>query len=220
MELEKWEEHAKKHGTVADLLDARTHATADGKKKSVQDVIVKGVFTNVDLIPSHLDLFTVDLDLAGAPARESKLKRALKPILENYDVIICDCPPNLTIPTQNALALSSHYVVPISPDYLSGIGVGLLIKRVKELSEELDNSLTLAAIVISRVGRPAQHREESIASLKTAFKDLVLPTSLSERVRVAEAAAIKKSVFDQPDAEAIGQFTAVCKEILKRVGVQ
>jgi chromosome partitioning protein len=109
--VEAWKIHAAEKGTIADLLDARLHTSAEGKHKTAQDVLSKSVFPNVDLIPSHLDLFTVDLDLAGATARERKLEKALKPILNDYEVIICDCPPNLTLPTQNALAVSTHYIV-------------------------------------------------------------------------------------------------------------
>jgi chromosome partitioning protein len=80
---------------------------AEGKKIEVKDVIVKGVFKNVDLIPSHIELFTIDLDLGGATGRELKLRKALKPVLDNYDLIVCDCPPNLTIP-HRTFSLSAH----------------------------------------------------------------------------------------------------------------
>jgi chromosome partitioning protein len=118
-------------GTVADLFGLRSHTNAEGKIKAASDVLCKNVFLNVDLIPSHLDLFTIDLDLASAMAREKKLQKALKPIIDDYEIVVCDCPPNLTVPTQNALALSTHYVVPISPDFLSGLGIGLLLNRVR-----------------------------------------------------------------------------------------
>jgi chromosome partitioning protein len=158
LRIDAWEKHAAENGTVADVLHARAHTNAEGASRDVASVIVPNVLPNVDLIPSHLDLFTVDLDLAGVTVRETRLRRALQPITENYDVIVCDCPPNLTIPTQNALAMCSHYVVPISPDYLSGLGVGLLLNRVRSLSDDMEQELDLAGIVISRIGRPAAHR--------------------------------------------------------------
>ena len=146
MTVEAWQDHAAKHGTIANLLGARSHANADGLEKNVKTVMKKKVFKNVDLIPSHLDLITLDLDLSSAVARESKLKKALKPVIDDYEIIVCDCPPNLTIATQNALACSTHYVVPVSPDYLSGIGVGLLLSRVKILCDDLDHELEHSGI--------------------------------------------------------------------------
>src|SRR5262249_24304934 len=122
----EWKEHAATKGTVANLLGMRGHSSAEGAEKTVADVIRKVVFPSVDLIPSHLDLFTIDLDMGSAAAREFRLRKAIKPVVDDYDVIVCDCPPNLTLPTQNALAISTHYVIPISPDFLSGLGIGLL----------------------------------------------------------------------------------------------
>src|SRR5277367_4745554 len=72
IKYEDWQKHAAKKGSVADLLGARSHTKAQSSKRDVQSVIRRGVFKNVDLIPSHLDLFTVDLDLAGATGRESR----------------------------------------------------------------------------------------------------------------------------------------------------
>lgn len=219
IDIDKWSEYAKKNGTVANLLDARAHTTAEGSSKDVQSIIIKDVFSGVDLIPSHLDLFTVDLDLASTTARETKLRRAIQPILDDYDMIVCDCPPNLTIPTQNALALCSHFVVPISPDYLSGIGVALLISRVKRFCEEMEKDLDLAGIVISRVGRPAAHREETITALRQTFGDAVLQTELKERVAVTKSAAQKKPVHISDDREAVNEFKAMATEILVKLGV-
>jgi chromosome partitioning protein len=139
---EKWQEHAASNGTVANLLGVRQHTNAEGKTKSATDVIIKGVFKNVDLIPSHLDLFTIDLDVGSEVARETKLRRSLKDVIDDYDFVVCDCPPNLTIPTQNALALSTHYVIPVSPDFLSSLGVALL-----ELSPNLGDGGGQAAAV-------------------------------------------------------------------------
>ena len=219
MGISAWQEHTTGNGTVADLLGARNHTSAEGAKKKAEDVRVEEVFDNVDLIPSHIDLFTVDLDLASAAARERKLKKALDPVIEEYDIVVCDCPPNLTIPTQNALACSTHFVVPISRDFLSGIGVGLLLSRVKELSEDLEVSLTNAGIVLSRVGRSALHREETEDSLREAFGDLVLNNVIKERVAVSKAAEQHQSIFEQHDQQAKDEFEAVCKKLLENIGV-
>lgn len=216
---EAWGKHAKKKGTVADLLGVKNANNAEGKKKTVEQVLMKNVRTNVDLIPSDVGLFLVDLELGGATSRETKLRQAIKSIVDDYDVIVCDCPPNLTIPTQNALAMSTHYVVPISPDFLSSLGVALLLSRVKKLGEDLERDLELAGIVISRCGRPAIMREQTKASLRQRFKKLVLPGELTERVAVSSAAQNNISVFETGDAAAKAEFTAMCKAIEKKVGL-
>ena len=150
----------------------------------------------MDLVPSHINLFSVDLDLGGAVGREMRLRKSLKPVLDQYDMVVCDCPPNLTIPTQNALAMSTHYVVPVTPDYLSILGVALLTTRIDELCDSIDHKITNAGIVVSRVGRKATHRENSLASLRDRFRKLVLKAELHERVAVAESAALQSRFRD------------------------
>jgi chromosome partitioning protein len=220
MTYDAWEEHARKKGTVADILGARQHTSGDGKTKKVSKVLKSEVFQNVDLIPSHIDLFTIDLDMANAMARETRLRKALHEVESRYDLIVCDCPPNLTIPTQNALAASAFFVVPISADFLSALGVGILLKRIKQLGEDLEQQLKLAGIVISRVGRQAHHRDEIVTALRTQFKDDVLKPHLTERVKVAQGAAKSKSVFDMGDDDATYEFNAVYNEIAKRLGIK
>lgn len=215
--VEEWEERSKTHGTVAHLLGARRHTTAEAKEPEPADILNTKVFQNVDLIPSHLDLYTVDLDLAGSTAREFRLKRAILPLLDNYDVVICDCPPNLTLPTQSGLAFTTHYVVPVSPDFLSAIGVALLLSRIKQLGADLGADLTLAGIVISRIGRPARHREETIESIRQQFGDDVLENTIREIVDVSKAMSERKPIYEYP-GKACDDFTAVCNELSARIG--
>ena len=217
--VDQWEQRAASNGTIADILGLRDHASAEGASREPYEVIIQNVFPNVDLLPSHLDLFTVDLDLGGQTRRESILERKLKDIVGDYDLIVCDCPPNLTLPTQNALSISSYYVIPVSLDYLSGLGIGLLIQRVERLGEELEKTLTNAGIVISRVGRPARYREETEGAVRQQFGDLVLDQVLKERAAVAEASSIQVPVHRHTDQEAKSEFQRVVDELLCRMDV-
>lgn len=220
MGVDEWDSHKDQHGTVADLLGARDHKNADGERKEFGDVVVKGLLGGFDLVPSHLDLFTVDLDLAGKPNREGRLKKALKPELDNYDIVVCDCPPNLTIPTQNAIAAATHYVVPVSPDFLSAIGIALLKSRISDFCDDLDHDIELGGIVLSRVGRPARKRTETIESIRQSFAGEVLENQLTERVKVAEAAEAARSVYQMGDKSARDEFDGVAQEILDRMDVE
>jgi len=216
--VDQWKTHARDRGTVADILGARKHATAQAKQKKVSEVVLENVFLNVDLVPSHLDLFTIDLDLASATAREFRLRKAIAEVGNKYDLIVCDCPPNLTIPTQNAIAASTHYVVPISADFLSSLGIGILLSRIEQLCDDLSHDLVLGGIVISRVGRPAYHRSEIVTALRTQFPNDVLNSSIQERVAVAEAASKQISVFDNTDIQAASEFKAVYLELKNKLG--
>ncbi len=218
MDIDEWEAHAKNNGTIANLLGFRPQTFGEASQPDINNIIKKDVLENVDLVPSHLDLFTVDLDLAGATGREFRLRRALEPILKNYGIVVCDCPPNLTIPTQNALAASTNYVVPISPDYLSGIGVGILLTRVGQFCKDLQgHNLKLSGMVISREGRPAIHRAQTVSALRQQFGTAVLKVQIKERVAVSESAEKHCSVFDHDDSMAKIEFGQMSEEILSRL---
>lgn len=218
MSVDDWKTHSQNHGTVANLFGMRGHTNVDGSETDPKDVIKSEVFKNVDLLPSHLDLFTIDLDMGAATARETKLKRVLSGTFPNYDVVICDCPPNLTIPTQNAIAMSTHFLVPVSPDYLSVLGVALLLVRVKKLSDDLQHKIAEVGIVVSRVGRPAIHRQQSVATLQAQFGSSVFQQEIKERVSVSEAAQYQKCIYDY-DRAAGAEFEAVSTEVAKRIGI-
>ncbi|MDF3363194.1 ParA family protein [Sulfitobacter sp. Ks41] len=214
---ELWESHSNKHGSVADILGVRNHVRSDTEEVDPQKVVIRNVFENVDLIPSHLDLFTIDLDIGGAVAREGLLSRALEDVIKEYDVVVCDCPPNLTLPTQNALAMSTHFVVPVSPDFLSSLGIALLLRRISKLGRDLRVELKNAGILLSRVGRRSYFREQTTQSIREAFGDDVLETEITERSVVAEAAARNVPIFSMGNAQATAEFQSAGREIMERV---
>lgn len=218
--LEDWKKHSIDHGTVANLLGLRQHTNAEGRTVNASDVVIHNVFPSVDLIPSHLDLFTIDLDLSSEVARETRLRRSIRDLLPSYDIVICDCPPNLTIPTQNALATSTHYVVPVSLDFLSSLGVGLLLSRIDKLSADLENPIVNVGIVITRVGRPSYFKTQTAQTLKATFPDLLFQAQIAERSSVAQSAAKNTSIFDMQDKDAIAEFEAFGEELVEKLGLE
>jgi chromosome partitioning protein len=218
--VKTWSDHKKKHGTVADLFGVRNADHAEGSSVTANDVIIKDVFKGVDLVPSDLSLFTIDLDIGSRTAREKLLKKALKDVIEEYDIVVCDCPPNLTLPTQNALAISTHYVVPVSPDFLSSLGIALLIRRVKKFAEDMEHEIEPAGIVLSRVGRPSMFRDQTTADLRKQFPDNMLKTEIKERSAVTEATSKNKSVFQMSDAQSKAEFTSFSDELIEKLGLK
>lgn len=216
--VDEWEDFSSTKGTLANLMGVRS-TSFSREAVGAAEVIKHNVFHNVDLIPSHLEMFTIDLDISGTTGREFVLKRALTAVTANYDIIVCDCPPNLTIPTQNALALSDFYIVPVSPDYLSGIGVGLLVNRVDSFRQDLQlPTIPCAGIVLSRVGRKSIFRQQSVGSIRQTFSQLVLDTELTERSAVAEASSKQLPIYKMNDSAASQEFESASIEILTRMG--
>ncbi len=105
----------------------------------------------IGLITSHLGLLNVDLELAtqlggASPAQNAKnylkiherLRLGLSPVLENYDIVLVDCPPNFNIVTKTAIVASDYILVPAKPDYLSTLGIDYLIRNLLELKNDFN----------------------------------------------------------------------------------
>lgn len=221
-----WSKWADEHGTMADILeiDRRHKKSADDRSK-LERCIIKDVLPDIpglDLIPSHLKLTFLDLDLASRPGRERILSRKLKKVLEQYDVIICDCPPNLQTATQNALYASDWFLVPMQPDFLSSIGLDLLLDRLDYLKEELQFRIKCLGIVFTRVRRNIRFHEETMAELpeKRGHRRLhFFKSYIPENIKLSEAPMEAKPIAlhdnSATGAEAFRELTA---EVAARLG--
>ncbi|HUL54119.1 MAG TPA: ParA family protein [Opitutaceae bacterium] len=223
MSEDAWLRWAEAHGTMAELLEVEGRRRPEEAVK-LADCIVRGVrpeLPTLDLLPSHLKLTFVDLDLAARPGRERIFARKLERVLPEYDLVICDCPPNLQTATQNALYASDHYVVPMQPDYLSSIGLGLLQDRLTYLRKELEFRISCLGVIFARVRRHVAFHQETMQRLPRTpeFRRLhFFRTFIPENITLSEAPMEAKPValYDSgaPGAEAFRELAA---ELLARL---
>jgi chromosome partitioning protein len=219
-----WEKWAQDHGTMADVLDI------DGEGRRGDDHVkfkrcivhdVRAEIPGLDLIPSHLKLTFLDLDLAARPGRERIFARKLAKVAGDYDFILCDCPPNLQVATQNALYASDSFVVPMQPDFLSSIGLALLLDRLEYLQRELEFDVQCLGVVFSRVRRHIQFHQETMERLPASkdFKKLkFFKTVIPENVTLSEAPleALPIALFDASAPGAVA-FRELAQEVLARL---
>lgn len=151
-----------------------------------RDVSSVGEVRNVDLLPSSLDLIDVQDRLASMPSGQfysnnptDLLRRAVKPILDNYDYVIVDCPPNLGIVTLNGIRISESYIIPTIPDVLSTYGIPQIQTRVKAFADNLGETISELGIVITKfrsgstLHRTTMDRLENDAQLPQVFKTVI-----------------------------------------------
>jgi len=161
---ERWERFRTSNGTLASLYKARLlkqtlPIDSIVWKEPIERAGVPAV-PGLDLIPSDVELMGIDLDLQSSAVRfqdldraargylaiRTMLRNAIAPLREQYDFILLDCPPNLYLVTQNALAASDAYVVTALPDHLSTVGLSMLNQRVGGLV----NKLSAAAQIVGK----------------------------------------------------------------------
>ena len=156
----KWEELNRADHTIARLF--KDALTEGDKQFDFDSTLQRGVSNvrearTIDLLPSSLDLIDVQDRLATIPSGRfysvnatDLLSRAVKAHLDDYDVVIIDCPPNLGIITLNGLRISNGFVIPTIPDVLSTYGIPQITKRVQQFSEEIAERIEPLGIVISK----------------------------------------------------------------------
>jgi len=157
---DKWLELNNQGHTLAQLF--KDAMNPDVKKFDLESTLQKRVSDvqearTVDLLPSSLDLIDVQDQLASAPSGKfyavnpvELLWRAVKSKLDEYDIVIIDCPPNLGIVTLNGLRLSDGYIIPTIPDHLSTYGIPQIVTRIGEFANAIGEEIDPLGIVITK----------------------------------------------------------------------
>lgn len=184
---------------------------------------------SVDLLPSSLDLIDVQDRLAtmssGRFYAENPvdiLRRATRGIIDNYDVVLVDCPPNLGIITLNGLRISNGYIIPTIPDVLSTYGIPQIVSRVAQFSDTIAESIEPYGIVISKYREQSTVHHNVLRDMKKRPDAPLFETIIPENNQIAAAAAFQRVSTLRQKWGYQGQFDryrALTKEILERAGV-
>ena len=196
---DKWLELNDRGHTLAQLFKDAMHP--DAKKFDFDATLQKHVgdvqeARTIDLLPSSLDLIDVQDQLASAPSGKfysvnpvELLWRAVKSKLDNYDIVIIDCPPNLGIVTLNGLRLSDAYIIPTIPDHLSTYGIPQIVTRIGEFAEAIGEEIDPLGIVITKYQANSTVHNTMLRQLRNDPKGLKVYKTKVPQTNVASAAA-------------------------------
>jgi len=195
----KWADLNSKGHTLAQLFkdalaDNGQVPKFDLAKTLQRNVSSVATVVNVDLLPSSLDLIDIQDRLATMPRGKyftrnpvEILRSAIKPIQDEYDYVLIDCPPNLGLITLNGLRISSGYIIPTIPDPLSTYGIPQILNRVEDFSREIGESIPPLGIVITKFREQARVHHTTMARLRRQNKPPVFKTVIPENAKMAEA---------------------------------
>jgi len=190
--------------TVGDVLSGRAKARA-----AVHDGI----------IPANLGLAEAELALGGKMGRELALKKALREVRGDYDVILIDCPPALGLLTVNALVASDHALISAEAQYFALQGVEQALEVIELARENLNPDLEWLGVVLNIADMRTRHSREAFDSLRQHFGSKLLETTIRQSIAYAESAERAVSILDyRPDLAA--DYLEVAAELLKRLGLE
>jgi chromosome partitioning protein len=195
--------------TVYDLLLERD--------VQVEDVLLMTDVPGMDLIPSNIDLSAAEVQLVNEVAREQTLRRALAPVLPDYDVVLIDCQPSLGLLTVNALTASQGVVIPLECEYFALRGVALLIQTIEKVRERLNPELEVEGILATMYDARTLHGREVLARVVDAFGDRVFHTVINRTVRFPETTVAGEPITTYaPSSGGAAAYRELARELLAR----
>jgi chromosome partitioning protein len=187
--------------TIADVLSGRAKAPA---------AIHNGV------IPANLSLAEAELALGGKMGRELTLKKALRDVKDDYDLVLIDCPPALGLLTVNALVAADYALLSAEAQYFAMQGVEQALEVIELARDSLNPDLEWLGVVLNIADMRTRHSREAFDSLKEHFGDKLVTTTIRASIAYAESAERALSILDyRPDLGA--DYLEVADELLKRL---
>jgi chromosome partitioning protein len=175
---------------------------------------------HLDLITGSVELANADLALADIPGRELTLKLALQRVRARYDLIVLDCPPNLSLVGINALMAADALIVPVTPQHLAVEGLVSLLASVETVRHRLSSKNHLLGILLTMVD-PASGRGPSLANhLREQYGERVFRTEIRSSRALEEAPTSGRTIFQfAPRSRAADAFQRLAAEVLDRLRV-
>ena len=197
--------------TIYNLLIQRGH--------DIHDVIQSTRTENLDLIPANIDLSAAEVQLVGEVAREQILSRVLRPVLDDYDVIMIDCQPSLGLLTVNALTAAHGVLIPLECGFFAMRGVALLVETIEKITDRLNPRLQIDGILATMYDGRTLHSREVVRSVVDHFGDRVFHTVISRTVKFPDATLAAEPITSYASAHgAAAAYRQLARELIARGG--
>jgi chromosome partitioning protein len=170
-----------------------------------------------DVVPANRDLAGAEVELVELPARETRLKAALERVADEYDYILIDCPPSLSLLTVNALAAAQRVLIPMQCEYYALEGLSDLVGTIKRVRASLNPGLDIAGLLRTMYDPRNTLSQQVSRELEQHFGDKVFRTLVPRNVRLAEAPSygVPAVVWDASSKGALA-YIALAGEVLER----
>src|SRR5213082_444775 len=205
-------------GNLSDYLDVDPDASPTigdvltGRAKA-RDAVHGGI------IPANLGLAEAELMLGGKMGRELSLKKALRELRGDYDLILIDCPPALGLLTVNALVAADYALLSAEAQYFALQGVEQALEVIELTRDSLNPDLVWIGIVLNIADMRTRHSREAFDSLRQHFGEKLIPTVVRASIAYAESAERAQSILDyRPDLAV--DYLRVGDELLRRLGLE
>ena len=185
--------------------------------KSAKDAIVTSNAPNVDVIPAHIDLVAIEIELVDKDDREYMLKKAISDLKSEYDYILIDCAPSLGLLTLNALTASDSVIIPIQCEYFALEGLGKLLNTIKSVQKVHNEALDIEGMLLTMFDSRLRLSNQVVEEVQKHFSDMVFETIIQRNVRLGEAPSYGESIINYDvSSKGAANYLSLAKELIKK----
>ncbi|WP_435415725.1 ParA family protein [Polaribacter aestuariivivens] len=184
---------------------------------AAKDVILKTTSPNVDIIPAHIDLVAIEIELVDKQEREYMLKKSLSNLKNDYDYILIDCAPSLGLITLNSLVAADSVIIPIQCEYFALEGLGKLLNTIKSVQNIHNPSLDIEGLLLTMFDSRLRLSNQVVDEVRKHFSSMVFDTIIRRNTRLGEAPSYGESIiaYDATSKGAIN-YLNLAQELLKK----
>ena len=204
-------------GINAHELDSTIYDLLVASRPDIRTVIHETTVEGLDIVPANIDLSAAEVQLVNEVAREQALKRVLRPVLDEYDVILVDCQPSLGLLTINALTASHGVIIPLETEFFALRGVALLVETVERVKDRLNATLEIDGILATMVDSRTLHSREVLERLEQAFGEQLFDTRTRRTIKFPDASVANEPITSYaPSHPGADAYRRLAREVIAR----
>ena len=183
----------------------------------IKEVINKEVLENLDIIPTSIDLSAAEIELIGVDDKEYILRNAIDEVKDQYDFVIIDCPPSLSMLTINAMTTADSVIVPIQCEYYALEGLSQLIHTVELVKDRLNSKLEIEGVVFTMYDARTNLSLQVVENVKDNLQQNIYKTIIPRNIRLAEAPSYGLPInkYD-PKSTGAESYMRLADEVIER----
>lgn len=190
------------------------HALVDDRNPEI--LVKKTSIFGFDVLPAASNLAGATVELVSMDDRERRLRKTLNSIRINYDYIIVDCPPSLSLITVNGLAASEKVIIPVQCEYYALEGLSQLLKTIELVRENLNPDLQVLGVLLTMYDRRNQLSHQVVNEVYKNFPGRVFDAIIPRTVSLAEAPSFGKTILQfDPDSKAAKAYRQLAEEVIR-----
>lgn len=203
-------------GVDVESVEAGTYQLLE-HSATAGEVIVKTGSPNLDIIPAHIDLVAIEIELVDKEEREYMLKKAIQEVKDDYDYILIDCAPSLGLLTLNALTAADSVLIPIQCEYFALEGLGKLLNTIKSVQKIHNAGLDIEGLLLTMYDSRLRLSNQVVEEVKKHFEGMVFKTIIQRNVRLSEAPSYGESIISyDAGSKGANNYLSLAEEIISK----